>query len=347
MPELIQNPIAESLIAYLYLSMSIILDARSPSEYQQAHIPGALNLPLLDDEHRKIIGTLYKQAGREAAVLKGFDLVGPKFGDLVRQARAMTAEREITVYCWRGGMRSGILSWVLGLAGFNVTLLKGGYKAYRTRVLEILQQPRKVVIVGGKTGSGKTELLEGLLAKGEQVIDLEALVNHKGSAFGALGQPPQPTVEQFENELARLWETMDPNRILWLENESRSIGKVKVNDAVYELMRTAPVIEVNVSVTRRKKRILEDYGTFSKPELEECTSRLKKRLGGLRLQEALNALEENRMSDWLDVLLQYYDKTYGHGNDLRSLGSIHTIDWPDDVSPANIAAAFIERAAQL
>lgn len=344
--------------------MAIIIDARSPSEYRHAHIPGALNLPLLDDEHRKIIGTLYKQAGREAAVLKGFDLVGPKFGDLVREAKSMAGmsgnsptdrefipsqndQREITVYCWRGGMRSGILSWVLGLAGFKVTLLKGGYKSYRKKVLETLQTPRKLVIVGGKTGSGKTELLSALRDKGEQVIDLEALVNHKGSAFGALGQNDQPSVEQFENELARLWETMDPARILWLENESRSIGKVKLNDAVYELMRKAPVIEVNVSLFRRKQRILEDYGVFSKELLAECTSRLQKRLGGLRLQQALAALEENRMSDWLDILLQYYDKTYGHGNSLRSSDSIHTIDWPDEMSSAELADLFIERATKL
>lgn len=344
--------------------MAIIFDARSPSEYRHAHIPGALNLPLLDDEHRKIIGTLYKQAGREAAVLKGFDLVGPKFGDLVREAKSMVEihynspsssepirglndQREITVYCWRGGMRSGILSWVLGLAGFKVTLLKGGYKAYRNKVLETLQSPRKLVIVGGKTGSGKTELLGALRAKGEQVIDLEALVNHKGSAFGALGQDEQPSVEQFENELATLWESIDPDRILWLENESRSIGKVKLNDAVYELMRKAPVIEVNVSLNRRKQRILDDYGVFSKELLAECTSRLQKRLGGLRTQQALSALEENRMNDWLDILLQYYDKTYGHGNSLRSSDSIHTVDWPDEMSSEMIASLFIERAEKI
>jgi tRNA 2-selenouridine synthase len=327
--------------------MSILFDARSPSEFRHAHIPGAFNLPLLDDEHRIIVGTTYKQQGREAAVLKGFDLVGPKFGDLVRQAKSMTEQREITVYCWRGGMRSGILSWVLNLAGFKVTVLKGGYKAYRNRVLSTLREPRQVIIVGGKTGSGKTEVLEALRAKGEQVIDLEAIANHKGSAFGALGQEVQPSVEQSENELAKQWELIDPNRLLWLENESRSIGKVKINDAVFELMRTAPVVEVNVSIERRKQRILADYGRYSKEELAECTSKLNKRLGGLRMQEALSALQEDRMSDWLDILLQYYDKTYGHGNELRREGTIHSIDWPDELSSEEIATALMERASRI
>jgi tRNA 2-selenouridine synthase len=321
----------------------ILFDARSPSEYAHAHIPGALNLPLLDDEHRRIIGITYKQEGREAAVLKGFDLVGPRFGDLVRQANGFTDQREVSVYCWRGGMRSQILAWVLQLYGFKVTILKGGYKAYRRRILVSCQQARKVVVLGGRTGSGKTELLKHLATLGEQVIDLEALAHHKGSSFGSLGEPPQPRYEYFENLLAEAWEASDPERILWIENESRTIGKVKIPDSIFDSIRNAPMIEAIIPLSVRKERILQEYGRFPKEDLIEATNRLKKRLGGLRMQDSIQALLEGRKEEWLEHLLVYYDKTYDYGTSLRIPSTIY----PISLHQGENYVAFARRIQQL
>lgn len=301
-----------------------------------------MNVPLLNDEQRHRIGITYKEQGRDAAVLLGFDLVGPRFGELVRSARALAgSQRDVQVYCWRGGMRSQILGWVLQLAGFRVRILPGGYKAWRNNLLLRCGEPRKLIVLGGRTGSGKTELLHHLAAQGEQVIDLEGLAHHKGSAFGALGEPPQPSHEQFENLVALAWCNTDPERAVWMENESRSIGRVKLPDAVYNHLRNAPVVEAVVPIDVRKQRILETYGTFSAKELSDCTRQLAKRLGGLRLQEAMSALEEDRRDEWLDILLGYYDKTYDYGNSQRLQSSIH----PLELSPGESHAAFADRLA--
>ena len=292
----------------------LLLDARSESEFNQGHIPGAVNLPLLNDEHRKIVGTTYKQKGREAAVQKGFDLVGSKFGDMIRKALELSgAKKEVMIYCWRGGMRSNILSWLLGTTGFKVTLLKGGYKSFRNWALQQLIQPKNIVVIGGRTGSGKTELLLELKTKGEQVIDLEQLAHHKGSAFGALGEKPQPRNEHFENKLALEWNLADEKKILWLENESVTIGSVKIPDSIYEMMRQAPVVELKTDLERRKERILSEYGKFPVDILAENTLKLKKRLGDFRTRQAIESLKNNDKIAWLDEILFYYDKAYDYG----------------------------------
>lgn len=323
-------------------SVSLVLDTRSPKEYSHAHLPGAINLPLLDDEHRHLVGTTYKKEGREAAVLLGFDLVGPRFGEFIRRVRELTSDRHVFVYCWRGGMRSNIMAWILELSGFRVTLLNGGYKSYRKWVLETFNSYRKLLVVGGRTGSGKTQVLHELEKKGEQVIDLEGLAHHKGSAFGALGQPPQPMFEQFENRLAMKWNRVDPERVCWIENESRTIGQVKIPDAVYDQIRLAPVIELNVPLPLRLKRIMDEYGSFPADELIACTAKLKKRLGGLRLQEALDALENDRRLDWLTILLDYYDATYDYGSKLRATGSVFPLERFDAETTPEYADRLIE-----
>lgn len=317
----------------------LLLDVRSQTEYSQGHIPGAVNLPLLNDEHRRIVGTTYKQKGREEAVQAGFDLVGPSFGDFVRQVKSLSKSKTICLYCWRGGMRSGIMSWILNMAGFQVHVLKGGYKAFRNWALVQFSNPRKTFVLGGATGSGKTEILDCLLKDGHQVIDLEALANHKGSSFGALGQAPQPTYEQFENQLALQWRYSDPKSILWLENESHAIGRVKIPDALFEIILKSPLIEVRVPKQIRAARILKEYGHFPPVALAECTARLQKRLGGLRTQQALAALEEKNFDVWVDILLDYYDKTYSHGNEERKNAVIRSIE----LSPGESHQEFAKR----
>lgn len=315
---------------------SVLLDARSSKEYNKAHIPGAQSLPLLDDEHRAIIGTIYKQEGREAAVLKGFELVGPLFHEKIKKAKQLAEGRPVLIYCWRGGMRSNIMAWLLQMAGMKVTLLKDGYKTYRHWALELFESLPPIVVLGGKTGSGKTEMLAVLSRLGEDTIDLEKLANHRGSAYGHLGMPEQPTQEMFENMLA--WELADKagSKGLWLENESRSIGKVMLPNPVYDAIRNAPVVEMDVSIEVRKKRILVDYGSFPVEALIERTECLTKRLGGQHVKAAVAHLRANEFSEWLDIVLHYYDKAYQHGNNERNAESINVVpvDWQNPESDA-------------
>jgi tRNA 2-selenouridine synthase len=310
----------------------LLLDARSPSEFNQAHIPGAVSFPLLNDEQRKEVGITYKLKGREAAVVKGFDLVGSAFGDFVRDTKKLQSSLKINkdapvmIYCWRGGMRSGIMSWVLSTAGYEIILLDDGYKAYRNYVLDLLSRDKKLVILGGKTGSGKTETLEQLRRAGEQVICLETLANHRGSAFGALGMGAQPRNEQFENILAEEWEAIDETKIVWLENESQSIGSIVLQKKFFEKMRNAPVVEMIVSKEMRIQNILKEYGKFPVGELIDNTRKIEQRLGGLRTKQAIDALQEGNLKQWVDVVLFYYDKAYEYGINIRSKDSVLQVE---------------------
>ncbi len=311
-----------------------IIDVRSESEFKQGHFPGAINIPILNDEHRKEVGIAYKQKGRQEAVIKGFELAGPKFGDFISQVKNIFSKLPtsnfqlptILLYCWRGGMRSAIADWILSLAGFQIYRLKGGYKAFRNWTLDVLKQEKKILILGGMTGSGKTEILQHLSKLGETVIDLENLAHHKGSAFGALGQSPQPTTEHFENLLAMLWADASDKNFLWLENESRTIGCNQIPNAIYEQIRKGNVVEINVKRELRIKRILNEYARFPVEQLTELTIKLKKRLGGEHLKESLEYLENRDFENWSKKMLDYYDKSYSYGMMQRENGTIHSIN---------------------
>lgn len=304
---------------------AVLLDVRSSAEHLKAHIPGALSLPLMDNEHRVIIGTIYKQEGREAAVLKGFELIGPLFHEKISKASELAPDKEVFLYCWRGGMRSNIMAWVLQMAGFKVHLLKGGYKSFRHWTLAQLELPFNTIVLGGKTGSGKTEMLYLLKEEGEQIIDLEDLANHRGSAYGHLGKPDQPSQEQFENLIG--WELANLNLTerIWLENESRAIGKVNLPNVIFNQIRNSVQVEMNTVDSVRQDRILKEYGVFSIEELKERTERIGKRLGGQHLKAAIEFLDRADMYGWLSIVLYYYDKTYSHGNYERVEGSIETV----------------------
>ena len=307
----------------------LLIDARSEGEFEHAHFPGAINIPLLNNEHRILVGTCFKKEGRDAAVRLGFELVGPLFSSFVKKVDELGKGKEILVYCWRGGMRSGIISWVLNMVGYRTHTLKGGYKAFRRFVLDQFIVERKFRVVGGHTGSGKTDLLMLMKEAGHQVIDLEGLANHRGSAFGSLGMKPQPRNEYFENELALQLYHMKGDEVIWLEAESRSIGRIKLPDEFYFQFIAAPLFEVNLSREERVERIKKDYSHFTNEELSECMKKLSKRLGGLGLKEALKALEENRTGDWISILLDYYDKTYSHSLESRTTNTRFEIEMKD------------------
>jgi tRNA 2-selenouridine synthase len=292
---------------------SVVIDVRSEGEFEKAHFPGALNVPLLNNEHRKLIGTLYKQQGREVAIQKGFEVVGPLFHSLIQECIRVADNRVILFYCWRGGMRSNIMAWLLQTAGAQVKVLKGGYKAYRNWVLTKLEQPQKIIIIDGKTGSGKTELLHRLQEKGEQIIDLEGLANHKGSSFGSLGQPDQPSQEHFENLLGYHLAACDSSKVIWMENESKSIGKIFLPVNFYKNIKCTLFVELLVDKSIRNKRLEIEYGCFTTDELIECTERLTKRMGGQHVKAAIENLRLGNKTEWIDLLLTYYDKNYEHG----------------------------------
>jgi tRNA 2-selenouridine synthase len=299
-----------------FLSMSAgktVLDVRTPKEFEQGHIPGAINLPIFTNEERAVVGTIYKQQGREAAILKGLELVGPKLASFMISVKECVSDKAVFVHCWRGGMRSGSMAWLLELYGYKVFILKGGYKKFRQYVLSHFEVHAPVKILSGKTGSGKTYILQELQKLGAQIVDLEKLASHKGSAFGSLGEKEQPTQEQFENELALAIHHIKPNEILWLEDESRMIGKKVIPEALWNKMRHTEVILVDVPFELRVKHLMGEYGKYSVQELEESVNKITRRLGPQQTQITIKALHEHNLRLVCEMCLQYYDKSYSHG----------------------------------
>lgn len=332
-------PIAEFLAC-----AAPVIDVRSPSEFGTGHIPGAHNLPLFSDEERAVVGTLYKQQGRDAAVLEGLRIVGPKLAGIVEQARAIAPDGRIGVHCWRGGERSASVAWLLDKAGgFEVDVLHRGYKAFRNHVLASFNAPLPLIVVGGCTGSGKTEVLYRLRDMGEQVIDLEGLANHRGSSFGALGLPPQPTTEHFENLLWSAINTLDRARPVWIEDESQLIGRVKVPDPVHARLRSAQVLFIDLPQAIRAQRLVKDYGTADRQLLREAVLRIGKRLGPQHTKAALEALAAGDLLHVATASLTYYDKTYRHGAAARAKGTVHNV--PIDRDDTSATAAHLRAFA--
>lgn len=324
---------AHSLSVSEFLAIpGIVLDVRSPGEYAQGHIPGAISFPLFSDAERAEVGICYKQQGRDAAVELGFALAGPKFAGFIAQAKQLRDRSDpdqttldqttldqttldqttmpIRLHCWRGGMRSEAVAWVLRMAGLPVTLLPGGYKAFRRWARHQFELPRSIQILAGMTGTGKTAVLTALSAQQVQVIDLEALAHHRGSSYGALGMPPQPTNEQFENQLAMGLSQLDPDRPVWIEAESRRIGLCRIPDALFQQMSLAPIVEIQRDRAERLALLVQDYGKADRQQLIIATERIRKRLGGLRTQQAVDFLQQGNLTAAFDLILDYYDQTY-------------------------------------
>lgn len=291
-----------------------VLDVRSPGEYKHAHIPGACSLPLFTDEERKIVGTAYKQESREQAIKLGLDFFGVKMRKMVEEAEQLSSNsKTVLVHCWRGGMRSAGVAWLLDLYGFKVFTLVGGYKKYRNYVLDTFRLPFQFNILGGYTGSGKTELLKALKERGEKVIDLEGIANHKGSAFGNIGMPPQPGQEMFENLLAKeLRKSLvsRPESPVWLEDESQRIGQVNIPGELWKTMRQSPVYFLDIPFEERLKHIVQEYGQLDPEKLADAIGRISQKLGNLNAKTAILLLNEGKITESFDILLKYYDKHY-------------------------------------
>ena len=261
-----------------YLDNRVLIDVRSPAEYAHAHIPAAKSLPLFNDAERAKVGTAYKQISPENALIRGLEFVGPKMAGFVKKMIKWAPERKAIVQCWRGGKRSGSMAWFLRFAGFDVVTLAGGYKNYRNFVLQQFEnQALKIIILGGKTGSGKTFILKELEKQGEQIIDLEALANHKGSAFGWIGEQTQPSTEQFENNLYEIFKNIEPSRRVWVENESHSVGAVFIPQPFWNQMKAAPLVHIEVPFEARVEHLVEGYTATSKEDLIQSFQKITKK----------------------------------------------------------------------
>ena len=330
-----------------------LIDLRSPAEFAQGHIPGATNLPLFNNDERAEVGTLYKQQGRQAAVLHGLALVGPRMVSLGTALLAALAEHRtassaaaqphnapcLRLHCWRGGMRSGSVAWLAGQLDLPVLLLGGGYKAYRHWVLELFERPWPLRLLGGRTGCGKTDLLLALRQQGVAVLDLEGRAHHRGSSFGALGLPPQPSSEHYENLLAADLASLQGADEIWLEAESSQVGRCRIPAGLWRQMKGAPALEIQRPLEQRVSQLVAIYGMQDPAGLAEATQRIAKRLGPQRTALALEAIAA---ADWASAcrqMLDYYDRCYDH--DLSS----HAVQAVDlgELAPSEAAGLLLEQ----
>lgn len=317
-----QIEITEFLAQARYLP---VIDVRSPAEWEQGHIPGSVNIPLFSNEERAKVGTRFKQAGKEFAVELGLEIVGPKMIEFVRQAKKVAKDKSVLVHCWRGGMRSASMAWLFETAGLEASTLKDGYKAYRTYIREQFAQTANLIVLGGFTGSGKTDILKNIEKEGEQFLDIESIAHHKGSAFGTIGQEPQLSNEQFENKLAEVWMKLNKSERIWVEDESRNLGINGIPDPLFIQMRTAKLWRIHIPKQERIKRLVKEYAFIDKGMLEEAVLKIERKLGGLKSKQCMEAIQLENYELVADITLDYYDKGYGYGNAKRVLGTIMDI----------------------
>ena len=291
-----------------------LVDVRSPGEFQLGHIVGAVNIPLFSDEERAAVGTIYKKKTKEKAIELGYEYVTPKLQCFLDESAKVAKQGAIAVHCWRGGMRSHSFAEHLHENGFEeVYVIKGGYKAFRNYVLDFFDQEIKLYILGGYTGSGKTFILDELKLKGEQVVNLEGLAHHKGSAFGSLGETSQPSSQHFENELFEYWRHLDIHQPVWLEDESARIGCVQIPKALHAQMRSNKLYFIDIPKEERAKLLVEEYASFDPKHLAKAINGIAKRLGGQNVKAALDSLEVKDYFKVAMITLQYYDKAYLNG----------------------------------
>jgi tRNA 2-selenouridine synthase len=324
---------------------AVILDTRSPGEFAAGHIPGAISFPLFSNDERAQVGICYKQQGQAAAIELGLELTGPKMAGFVRAAKCLAPDQTVRIHCWRGGMRSSSMAWLLETAGFNVALLQGGYKAFRRWVRATLATPKPIITLGGMTGTGKTALLYELQQQGEPILDLERLANHRGSSYGALGLPPQPSQEQFDNDLAIAWNALADTQPIWIEAESRRIGVCRIPDELFLPMQQSPILQVERSLDERLEILAQVYGESALDDLIAATQRIAKRIGGQNANTAIANIRQGKLKPAIAIALAYYDKTYLY--DLKRRGVSITPIEVTGLTHSAAAARLIAAAKQL
>lgn len=341
-----QDRISVSALSGLRSSHTI-LDVRTKEEYLLGHIPSAVSLELFNSDERAQVGLMYKQRGRDDAVKLGFEIVNPKIATLISEIEELVSEDKVIVHCWRGGMRSASMAWLISLAlNKEVLIIDGGYKAYRNYVLDTFRQNYDFVIVGGFTGSAKTEILQELSRLGEQVVDLEGIAVHRGSAFGGIGLEVQPNQQTFENMLSEDLQILDANKTIWLEDESRRIGSRTIPMDLFSQMKQSSLVFLDIPFEARIDHLMKSYGTFDIESLSRSTGKLERRLGLEKMTEVKLLIENGKIADACRILLRYYDKSYEYGLSKKQEGKIRHMEC-ESISPARIAEQLIRDRAKL
>ena len=323
-----------------------LIDARSPSEYAADHVPGAINCPVLDDDERRVVGTTYVQVSAfEARKIGGAMVARNIAAHLDALFRDKPRDWRPLVYCWRGGLRSGSFVTWLRMVGWDAQQLHGGYKSWRAHVIALVAEraPQlKLRVLCGATGSAKTSVLHALGRLGEQVLDLEDLAVHRGSVLGEIPGRPQPTQKGFETLLAQRLAAFDLSRTVWVEAESRRIGRITVPDPLLLRLRASPVVEIRATQAARLAYLLQEYAW-----LGDDRARLSERLGTLR-----EVLPKDVLAQWQawalagelpplfdDLMTRHYDPLYrrSQSRDLRALPDAAVVD-TDSLAPAGIEA---------
>ena len=328
-----------------------LIDVRSPSEYYKGHLPNSYNIPLFDDYERASVGITFKKNGRDKAIEEGLVIIEKKIQDLIndlfeciKKNRNVNkkddhSRQNIKVYCARGGMRSLSISWLLRQYKLDVVTLKGGYKSYRKWSLESLSKKWNIVIIGGKTGTGKTRLLKLFKKYNYQTIDLEKFASHRGSTFGGLGMGNQPPNEHFENIISEELNKFNPDNPIFVEAESANIGRCKIPHEFFKQMKNSPRIEIIRSESNRLEELIGTYSIFNKDELTEAVLRIKKRLGPQRTKLALESIKIEKWDMVCKSVLEYYDKCYQYEKDGKN--NIKTINLTDLRYDKNILELII------
>lgn len=291
----------------------IVIDVRSPKEFQESTFPEAINLPLLEDQERETVGILYKHFGQKTAVEKGYGFLQEKMAEFEKATKVIPDAKNLTVFCARGGMRSQVVTALLRYMGHNAKQLTGGYKVFRNFTIDRLNTYRfqKPIVLHGKTGVGKTLVLNGL----ENVLDLEGLAEHRGSLFGGVGKNPV-SQKTFETKLLKALEALNPERPVFIEGESRKVGNASIPDAIFRQMRSATNFLLEASIETRVSRTVKEYITDQpglEPEIRSIIQQLKSDLGGKQLDQLLELFDsKDYASCFKAILLNYYDKKYTH-----------------------------------
>ena len=300
----------------------LLIDVRSPDEYYKGHMPNSINFPIFNNEERSIIGKKYKYSGRENAVREGFKIIEKKIDKLIREFILIKEEflisnggkfsygENIKIYCARGGMRSQSIFWLLEKFKYPCITLNGGYKTYRNWVLNCFKDNKKLIVIGGKTGTRKTKILTKLKSLDYQVLDFESLANHRGSSFGGLGMIKQPTNEQYENLICEDLDKFKKLKFIFVEAESPNIGKNRIPHELYNQMKNSKRIEIIRDERIRIDELVNTYSKYEKKDLKESVLRISKRLGPQRTKSAINSIDKE---DWENVcksVLDYYDRCY-------------------------------------